>query len=88
MRSQSFGGGGGLVSTTNQGLSSPLYMPFGVNGYSMIKQSPKFQVNINNMSTGSNINAHYYPGAQQSNMTGMMGEMNYPSPMRVKSAPS
>ena len=54
----------------------------------MMKHSPKFQVNINNMSTGSNINAHYYPGTQQNNVNGMMGEMNYPSPMRVKSAPS
>jgi len=25
-----------------------------------MKQSPKFQVNINNLNSGSNVNAHFY----------------------------
>jgi len=33
------------------------------------------------MNQGSNVNTHFYPGGQQN-------DINYPSPMRVKSAPN
>ena len=43
------------------------------------------------MTSGSNVNAHFYPNAQQSGhqggSVGHLGDINYTSPMRLKSAP-